>query len=982
MLIALAMCITLGNAAVGAYADSDRSKATVQANFDEYKKFAFSSDKLLKWKITVTTPDAADWDDVSYIDLTFDPKTEQHQFLARRVELENKTRLYSDSGFNMSQTSNTGTFTDAGKEYFDTSLAETDKTHYPFDVTNGSLKLRLKKDNLEPAKDYVFVVYTHVTDGFKLNRQSFKTSVNVVTTYSDTTEVELDSGVAYSGIVETIYMCGEETDEFGVAKYTLTFNLGAYARQSHSKGRFLYPNDIIAFHDEERGQCLEYVPDSAALSCDMLSDEGNLTPCPGFTGSLEVSKDESNTYFNYTLTNELMQFYNQPEASFKYGGKKCNPILKLEFLAKLTDQEALELNRSAEKRNKYVSDVRALYNGVLVSQYTTVTELKVKGYTVTYLKGDDEASGTMEPGTAYEDEAFTLPDCGFNPPEGFEFAGWSMVDDDTVREAGSKYTFTGNRNVIALWAPKPPVLPASTSFSGKMNVTITAPENMAVLYSLDGSNPSLTYSEPIEISETTTVRAQVAPIPDRCPRASRIVEATYRLKTGGGNSGKSGGGHSGKSGGDSKGDKAEIQPATPVDTPAKQEGAASRGGTLSEKVEVPASMENGMLKVDVGVESVKFPENFLLEKDALKKELELRVLGTDEADSIETHISSKLTDAMSKADAIMYLKTQLGAVNVPPATMYSIKEQSGDSGLKFSMEKKDLKQAAELTGGMENLIKRAEMSGETLHFADIRDIKLGAEDKGNITSFGGNKLEIFIPLSGDQKANHFYDALAISDDGSVEKNTAECVIKDGEKFGKVETSHLTTFIITNQEVKNPFTDVKEGDYFFQPVLWAVDKEVTGGVSADKFAPATGCSRAQMVTFLWRAAGKPWASANKHFSDVAEGSYYKEAVEWAVAAGITRGISEDKFNPKGQVTREQLASFIYRYAQSKGQGFTGAWAFPLDYGDAGKVSSWADEAVHWCVMKEILGGTGSAMLSPQGTATRGQIVTMLYRYFNL
>ncbi len=189
-------------------------------------------------------------------------------------------------------------------------------------------------------------------------------------------------------------------------------------------------------------------------------------------------------------------------------------------------------------------------------------------------------------------------------------------------------------------------------------------------------------------------------------------------------------------------------------------------------------------------------------------------------------------------------------------------------------------------------------------------------------------------------------------------------------------------IETAAETKNPFKDVKESSYFYKAVLWALENNVTGGMTDDTFGPDEKCTRAQMVTFLWRAAGSPWASANKHFADVPENAYYKDAVEWAVAAGITTGVTEDRFDPNGVVTREQLASFIYRYAQSKGQGFTGEWMFNLDYSDAGKISSWADEAMHWCVMKEIIGGTGEGKLSPQGTATRAQIVTMLYRYFSL
>ena len=136
----------------------------------------------------------------------------------------------------------------------------------------------------------------------------------------------------------------------------------------------------------------------------------------------------------------------------------------------------------------------------------------------------------------------------------------------------------------------------------------------------------------------------------------------------------------------------------------------------------------------------------------------------------------------------------------------------------------------------------------------------------------------------------------------------------------------------------------------------------------------------MVTFLWRAAGKPVVNEALPFTDVAQDAYYADAVRWAVANKIVLGTTATTFSPNSPVSREQLATFLYRYAQSKGEGFVGAWYFPLTFDDAASVSSWADEGVHWCTMKRILSGVGNGRLAPQATATRAQIVTMLYRCF--
>ena len=405
------------------------------------------------------------------------------------------------------------------------------------------------------------------------------------------------------------------------------------------------------------------------------------------------------------------------------------------------------------------------------------------------------------------------------------------------------------------------------------------------------------------------------------------------------------------------------------------------GTTASESVEATATVKDGKAVAEVKTADVAKAIEKVGGEKAENKEVVLEIKGTNGADAIEAGIPAAAVKELDKADVDVAIKTEGGNVTIPADAMGNIAVQSGNNDLTVTMENKKPADAAAAAGGDENLAKEAGISSEALAGASITEVNMTAGGK-NITSFGGSNIELYIPLKGNFVAGHSYRGAAISANGSIEGFIADCVKMAGQMFAKVKSGHLTTFVITNEEVKNPFTDVKSGDYFFQPVLWAVSKDVTGGVSETSFAPNAGCTRAQMVTFLWRAAGKPWASANRNFSDVAEGAYYKDAIEWAIAAGITNGVSETVFDPNGAVTREQLASFIYRYAQSKGQGFTGAWMFLLDYSDASKISSWADEAMHWCVMKEIVGGTGNKMLSPQGTATRGQIVTMLYRYFNL
>jgi hypothetical protein len=115
------------------------------------------------------------------------------------------------------------------------------------------------------------------------------------------------------------------------------------------------------------------------------------------------------------------------------------------------------------------------------------------------------------------------------------------------------------------------------------------------------------------------------------------------------------------------------------------------------------------------------------------------------------------------------------------------------------------------------------------------------------------------------------------------------------------------------DVENPFTDVKEGDYDYNAVLWAYTRGITTGTDATTFSPNASCTRGQIVTFLWRYAGSPTVSAGSTFRDVAQGQYYTSAVYWAVANGITNGTSQTTFSPNTVCTRSQAVTFLYRYA---------------------------------------------------------------------
>lgn len=200
-----------------------------------------------------------------------------------------------------------------------------------------------------------------------------------------------------------------------------------------------------------------------------------------------------------------------------------------------------------------------------------------------------------------------------------------------------------------------------------------------------------------------------------------------------------------------------------------------------------------------------------------------------------------------------------------------------------------------------------------------------------------------------------------------------------ETFYGADKSKPATEVLLSATLLNPFEDVAEEDWFFEPVLWAVGSGVTTGTDATHFTPYALCSRAQLVTLLWRAAGSPAPKADcTMFFDIDPEAYYMDALSWAYYEDIVQGLEPHTFGPDASLTREQLAAFIYRYAQTKGEYYDPD--FKLDFTDAASVSPWAGEPMSWCVMKGIINGVGNGRLAPQGTADRAQVVTMLYRFF--
>lgn len=179
----------------------------------------------------------------------------------------------------------------------------------------------------------------------------------------------------------------------------------------------------------------------------------------------------------------------------------------------------------------------------------------------------------------------------------------------------------------------------------------------------------------------------------------------------------------------------------------------------------------------------------------------------------------------------------------------------------------------------------------------------------------------------------------------------------------------------------PFLDVAPGAWYRENVQYAYDRELMYGTSAAKFSPEANATRAMLVTILYRMDGSPVVQGTLAFRDVAAGRWYTSAVTWAAENGIVAGISETEFRPNDNITREQVAAILYRYARYRGCDVSGTAALDT-FPDADSVSPWAGAAMGWAVAKGLISGSlrnGTTYLEPRQGATRAQLAALLHRF---
>lgn len=221
------------------------------------------------------------------------------------------------------------------------------------------------------------------------------------------------------------------------------------------------------------------------------------------------------------------------------------------------------------------------------------------------------------------------------------------------------------------------------------------------------------------------------------------------------------------------------------------------------------------------------------------------------------------------------------------------------------------------------------------------------------------------------------ETLAITDKNG---NALDLTDKGGGKYTFTMPSSPMTVAATfmdDNTMLNFFVDVPAGAYYYDAVLWAAEGGIVTGTDAVHFSPGASCTRAQLVTFLWRAAGSPVVNYAMNFTDVDGGAYYAEAVRWAASEKVVEGTTAETFAPDAAVTRAQMVTMLYRFAKAQGMDTTQGGMAIREFDDFDAVPAYALEAMDWAVNAGVLKGDNNRLL-PQDNCTRAQIVTMLYR----
>lgn len=340
-----------------------------------------------------------------------------------------------------------------------------------------------------------------------------------------------------------------------------------------------------------------------------------------------------------------------------------------------------------------------------------------------------------------------------------------------------------------------------------------------------------------------------------------------------------------------------------------------------------------------------------------------KITGTARKVTIDLPKSS-LSSIASDTDADLDVQTPVGDVKFPNAALCSIASQAAGNAVTVSLNTAD---TAALTAGQQKLV-----GGGTAYEISV------ASGGQKITRFDNKNITISLPYAlknGEDPSGVAVWYL----DGSGKLREMAAAYNKAAGLATFTTPHLSCYVVGyTTPWTNPFADVQPADWFYGPVKYAVRNGLFNGTSSSTFAPGGRMTRAMLVTVLYRLEGKPAVTGTNGFADVRSGQWYTGAVTWANANRIVSGYGGGLFGTNDNLTREQTAAILYRYAQYKGCDVAGP-ADLKDFTDASSVSTWAKDAMGWANAAGLITGTTSVTLSPADSATRAQVAVILMRF---
>ena len=337
------------------------------------------------------------------------------------------------------------------------------------------------------------------------------------------------------------------------------------------------------------------------------------------------------------------------------------------------------------------------------------------------------------------------------------------------------------------------------------------------------------------------------------------------------------------------------------------------------------------------------------------------------ADTVSVELPKvSVSSIASQTEADLLISTPVGTLTVPNAALASIASQTSGSTVTMSLGTID---ATTLSAAQQEAV------GDSV----VYDISIMSGDQ-NITSFGGNSLTLSLPYTlKDGEDPSDVTVWYLNDAGELTEMT--CTYDETTGTVSFATDHLSYYVVGCSETDgwdNPFSDVAEDDWFYEAVEFVCSNGLFNGTNDTLFSPDMPMTRAMLVTVLYRLEGEPVVTGTNSFEDVESGLWYADAVIWASNNSIVAGYGDGLFGINDHVTREQLATILYRYAKYKGYDVSAGIDLSV-YTDVDHISDWASRAMKWANAEGLITGVTSTALEPLGSATRAQVATIFMRF---